>query len=167
MTITATTNTFTVTSTLLELADTHTVTLRYRYNCNAGATIAVEEEDVTVDEITLTPASLGMTSVFSEGVYFIEIKAVPVSGNTQTETYILYYAPTIPCELIAYYADKGIDCLNERPCDNNEYFWAYVFHDLLLNANTCSEFTYEKTCTLWEALTAIIGTTNNGDCGCN
>lgn len=166
MTVTATTNLITVQSTLLETyVGTHELSVRVRYNCNTGTVLELEEEDIDVDEYSFAPAAIGQTSTFSEGVYFIEVKAL--GGTTYTESYILYYAPTQPCKLIAYYADKGIDCLNSQPCEHNEYFWAYVFHDLLTQANTCTEFTYQKACTLYDALTAILGTTNNGDCGCN
>ncbi len=171
MTITATSTLLSITSTLLETyadGSTHALTVRVRYNCNTGTTIEVEEEDIDTDTLELTPAAIGQSNTFSEGVYYIEVKATPnSSGTVYTDTYIWYYAPTVPCKLLAYYADKSIDCLNTQPCNHNEYFWAYVFHDLLSQANTCTEFTYSKACVVYESMSAILGTTNNGDCGCS
>lgn len=145
--------------------DTGSLSLKVTYNCGTPTTIAITTGDLTGSTYVLSFSSLGQSTRFQDGVYYLELSYL--NDTAVSDTSIEYVSVTIPCQLINLYADKTIDCLSEKPCAENEYFWAAVFHDLLGQAGICSKFTYTNACSMWTTMNTILGTINDGDCGCS
>ena len=149
--------------------DTNTLNLLMVNSCGTEVTYAVDIDDVDTDggnTYTRTAAQLGFSSTVTDGVYRFRLKYL---GDTiLTDTGYAYVAVQIPCQLIDSYA-KYIDCIDDRPCKDNEHFWPAAFHELLKdwNGNPCSDWTYQNACTVWTSLNTMLETINDDDCGCD
>lgn len=157
--------------------DPKTGTLKLEvYNCSSASPAVIIDLTQTIAtpktingtvgsyNYIVTLADLNMTTVITNGVYNFKLKYVDTVSYTDTA--IVYINKDIACKLINYYAGVGIKELECESCAQNEYFFPYVFDDLLQRANTCDDFTFDNACCLYDTLTTILDTVKINECGC-
>lgn len=137
-------------------------------NCGTTTThtIALDDIDTVNEEYTVTATILNQGSVFAEGVYSFKLKYRdnPVVVNTVYK----YIGTSITCKIIDWYA-KYLECLEAKPCDQNIFYWVFVFDNLLqrFEQGSCNDFTYANACKLYNKLLELLTNTVNDDCGCD
>lgn len=112
----------------------------------------------------VTLSDLNMTTVITNGVYNFKLKYVDTTSYEDTS--IVYINKDIACKLINYYADFGLKDCELKKCSENEYFFPYMFDDLLQRANSCNDFTFDNACMLYNTMITLLDTTKLNDCGC-
>lgn len=147
----------------------------YIYNCSSATPIIIDLTQTIASPKTIngttgsynyivTLSDLAMTTVITNGVYNFKLKYV--DSTSYEDAAIVYINKDVACKLINYYASFGLKELECQDCSQNEYFFPYVFDDLLQRANTCDDFTFDNACCLYDTLTMILDNTKINQCGC-
>lgn len=163
----------TVTGTALDafIADSSNVlVLQTTKDCGTllSHTISIGDVDSGNSQYVVTASTLGYGAVFPEGVYQFRLRYQdnPVTINTR----FAYLNASIACKLIDWYA-KFLECLGDKPCNQNYFYWVFVFDNLLQRfaAGSCNDFTYSNACKLYTKMLELLNdtTTINDDCGCD
>lgn len=127
-----------------------TIKLVSNYNCGDDIEKQLTIADVGGGSYTITPSFYSMSSVLSDGVYYISIVKTPTSGTPSEET-------------ICYFLDVNIKCdLEDYLADNLESD-VFKYHMALEFVNDCSDCRCIDACVLHDELIRVINTTCN-DC---
>lgn len=130
---------------------------------STGTEIEITTGDLNVgNTYTLTSAALGMEN-FDEGVYRFVFKYTD-SPTIVTESALYFIWDDILCNIIKYYANQNIECLEDNPCQDNVVLWPYIHFDLLKSVHLCPSVCHDEACGMWEMLSDLVG--KEADCGC-
>lgn len=131
-------------------------------NCTKLPEVNITRASIVNNTYTLLPATIGMSPIFTNGVYRVQLKYL---GNTVVEDNGLFYiSEGVDCKLVSLYASH-IDCLHDKPCSENYMFWPYAFHKILQGITWCDDIVYEDACVVYNKMTELID--KGISCGCN
>lgn len=127
------------------------VMLSVTYNCDTTTTIPISPAYTSIDII---PEDIGMTSVFSDGIYSFELTIVTQSATIVKEVSCHFMNCATTCVMLPKYSDL------KNPTNQ---LAALSFYALNLS-NQCADCACADLCALY---TNITNASTTSSCGCN
>jgi hypothetical protein len=112
------------------------------------------------NQIELDPTALGLSTVFTDGIYFAGLSQTNTSGITTAESDSIFINCNTTCNVI--------NAIAQDNCSN-----LYLLLDGLIYADDCDTVSYQDKCDIWFVIAKKLGYFKNNpcgtisDCGCN